>query len=89
MADEINKGGIKVMGDRYTKFIVEKTHLSGDVPALSEYGEKANGEVAFALEFLNKGYDYSLMCIYKTRDHAQSGAKDREKFVKSIVINAK
>ena len=88
LADEINKAGIKVMGDQYTKFTVERTQLSGNVPALSEYGEKANGEVAVALEFLNKGYDYTLMFIYKSRSYAQSGAKDREKVVKSINIKS-
>lgn len=88
LADEINKAGIKVMGDQYTKFTVERTQLSGNVPALSEYGEKANGEVAVALEFLNKGYDCTLMFIYKSRSYAQSGAKDREKVVKSIKIKS-
>lgn len=88
LADEINKAGIKVMGDQYTKFTVERTQLSGNVPALSEYGEKANGEVAVAFEFLNKGYDHTLMFIYKNRSRAQSAAKDREKVVQSINIKS-
>jgi len=89
LAYEINKGGVNVMGYQYTKFTVDKTQLSGNVQALSEYGEKANGEVALALEFLNEGYDYTLMFIYKNRSHMQSGAKDREKVVQSVKIKSK
>ncbi len=89
LADEINKGGVNVMGYQYTKFTVDKTQLSGNVQALSEYGEKANGEVAVALEFLNEGYVYTLMFIYKNRSHMQSGAKDREKVVQSVKIKSK
>lgn len=86
LADEINNAGIKVMGDQFTKFTVEKTQLSGNVPALCEYGEKANGEAAVSYEFLNTGYDYTLMFIYKSQGHAQSGAKDRQTVLKSIKI---
>jgi len=88
LADEINKAGVKVMGDQYTKFTVEKTQFSGKVQTLSEYGEKANGEVAFSYEFLNEGYDYTLMFMYKSRGHALSGAKDRQTVVKSIRIKS-
>ena len=88
LADQINKSGVKVMGEKFTKFTVEKTQLSGNVPTLSEYGEKANGEAAFSFEFLNKGYDYTLMFIYKSRSHAQSGAEDRQTVVKSVKIKS-
>jgi hypothetical protein len=89
LADDINKTGIRAMGDHFTKFTVERTQLSGNTPALSEYGEKANGEVAVVSEFLNKGYAYSIMFIYKSRSYAQSGQKDREGVVKSIRITPK
>ena len=86
LADEINKAGIKVMGDQYTKFTVEKTLLSGNVPTLSEYGEKANGEVAFTIEFIKYDHDYALMFLYKNRNYAVASAREREIVVKSLKI---
>jgi hypothetical protein len=89
LADEINKRGVAVMGEQYTKFLVEKTKVSGNVPALSEYGEKGNGEVAVTLEFLYGGNDYALIFIYKNRALSQSEAKERESVIQSIKIKPK
>lgn len=86
LASQINSSGVSMMGEQFTKFTVEKLQLSGSVPALFEYGEKANGEVAFIIEFLKNGYDYALLFIYKNRYHAEAGAKERAKVVKSIKI---
>jgi hypothetical protein len=90
LAAQVNSAGVDFMGDRFTKFSVEKTQLSGNVQALSEYGEKANGEVAVIYEFLKDGdgYAYGLLFIYDNRDYAESGAKIREKIVSSLRITA-
>jgi hypothetical protein len=87
LADRISKSGVNIMGDEFSKFTVEKGELSG-VPALFEYGEKANGQVAVTLEFVEGGYDYALIFIYKDRSHAQSGADHRESVVRSIKIKS-
>lgn len=88
LADEINKGGRNIMGEDYTKLAVERIQLTGDVQALSEHGEKANGEVAEVVEFLNEGYDYSMMFIYKNGNLARSDSTARERIVRSIRIVA-
>jgi hypothetical protein len=89
LAGEINRGGVNVMGEQYTKFVVEKSHLSGGTQALYEYGEKTNGEVAVTFEFLNEGFDYALMFIYKNRELSAMRANDREQILKSIKITTK
>jgi hypothetical protein len=84
LADEINEGGRNVMGEDYTKLTIERARVAGDVQALSEHGEKANGEVAEVVEFLNEGYDYSMMFIYKNGNLARSDSTARERIVQSI-----
>ena len=86
LADKINRAGIEVTGYKYTKYSVEKTQVSGNVPALSQYGERSNGEVAVILEFLDEGYVYDLIFMYKDKMFAGSDATSREKVVQSTTL---
>lgn len=88
LADEISRAGMNVMQEQYTKLLVEKTQFFGTTEALSEHGEKANGEVAEAVEFLSGGYDYVFMFIYKNKSLADSDATGREKVMQSINIKS-
>lgn len=86
LADKINVVGQNVMGEEYTKLTIERTQLANDVQALSEHGEKADGEVADVVEFLSEGYDYTMMFIYKSDNLARSDSTVRERIVQSIRV---
>jgi hypothetical protein len=88
LAEEIQRGGVTLYGDRFVKFTVEPTSLSSNLQALIEYGEKSNGEAAVTYEFLSSGYDFALIFIYKTKSAAERDRVTRDKVVSSLRITA-
>ena len=86
LSEKMQTKPLRLMGEQFVSFSVDRCDLPSGYPALIERGQKADGETAVSYEFLSGQFAYAMIFVYDYAGAAEKGAATRDRIVQTLTI---